>query len=222
MSKASVPERSAWPVFRGLRSIGPGDLGADLFAGLTLAAIAIPEQMATARLGGFAPQVGFFAFAAASLGFAVLGSNRQLSAGADSTITPIFAGGVALLAVAGSPQSLQLATLLALMIGAMLVVAGLLRLGWVADLLSAPVITGFLAGIGLHIVLSQAPAVLGLPQVGGDVYRRLGAIAANLAGVNLWSLAIGLGVFAGVFVLERIDKRLPGALIAMVAATLAT
>ena len=193
-----------------------------MFAGLTLAAIAIPEQMATARLGGFAPQTGFFAFAAASLGFAVFGSNRLLSAGADSTITPIFAGSLAVMAVAGSPQSALFAAVLALMVGVMLAVAGLLKLGWIADLLSTPVITGFLAGIGLHIVLSQAPAVLGLPEVAGDVYRRLWGLATDLSGVNLWSMAIGLGVFAGVFALERINRRLPGALIALVVATLAT
>ena len=69
-----------------------------LSPGLTLAAIAIPEQMATARLGGFAPQIGFFAFIAGSIGFAMLGGNRFLSCGADSTITPIFAGGLALVA----------------------------------------------------------------------------------------------------------------------------
>ncbi|MHC2576293.1 MFS superfamily sulfate permease-like transporter [Bradyrhizobium diazoefficiens] len=93
--------KHAWPLFRSLASYS---LPGDLMAGLTLAAIAIPEQMATARLGGFAPQIGFFAFMAGSLGFALLGGNRFLSCGADSTITPIFAGGLAALAAVGSPQ----------------------------------------------------------------------------------------------------------------------
>src|SRR5262249_27781826 len=88
---------AAWPVLRSLASYHASFLPSDLIAGLTLAAIAIPEQMATARLGGFAPEIGFFAFIAGSLGFALLGSNRFLSCGADSTITPIFAGGLALL-----------------------------------------------------------------------------------------------------------------------------
>src|SRR5512140_3758883 len=88
----------AWPAFSSLQSYRPHFLTRDLFAGLTLAAIAIPEQMATARLGGFAPQFGFFAFLAGSFAFAMFGSNRFLSCGADSTITPIFAGGLALMA----------------------------------------------------------------------------------------------------------------------------
>src|SRR6202161_4207377 len=86
---------TAWPVFRSLSVYRFSFLSRDLFAGLTLAAIVIPEQMATARLGGFAPQIGFFAFVAGSIAFAVFGGNRFLSSGADSTITPIFAGGVA-------------------------------------------------------------------------------------------------------------------------------
>src|SRR4051795_3318570 len=91
-----------WPVFRSLRAFRAAALPGDFIAGLTLAAIAIPEQMATARLGGFAPQIGFFAFIAGSVGFAMFGQNRCLSCGADSTITPIFAGGLALLAISGS------------------------------------------------------------------------------------------------------------------------
>src|SRR5215510_13046834 len=110
----------SWPVFSSLSSWRPAFLPADLIAGLTLAAIAIPEQMATARLGGFAPQIGFFAFMAGSLGFALLGGNRFLSCGADSTITPIFAGGLAALATAGTPEYQGLAIALALMVGAMM------------------------------------------------------------------------------------------------------
>src|ERR1700688_1018580 len=83
----------AWPVFRSLADYRLPYFRGDLFAGLTLAAIVIPEQMATARLGGFAPQIGFFAFLGGSLAFAVFGSNRYLSCGADSTITPICAVG---------------------------------------------------------------------------------------------------------------------------------
>jgi MFS superfamily sulfate permease-like transporter len=211
-----------WPVFQALGGATPASLGRDVLAGLTLAAIAVPEQMATARLGGFPPQLGFFAFAAATVGFALFGANRQLSAGGDSTITPIFAGSLALLAVAGSAQYAALAAVLALMVGVLLVTAGLFKLGWIADLLSGPVITGFLAGIAAHIVLSQAPSVLGLPEGSGDVFHSLAAIAARAGAINLPSVAIGLGVFAVIFITEKLEPRLPGALIALVGAAAAT
>jgi MFS superfamily sulfate permease-like transporter len=209
-----------WPVFRGLAGASLPALGHDLTAGLTLAAIAIPEQMATARLGGFAPEIGLVAFIAATVAFAAFGANRQLSAGADSTITPIFAGSLALLAAAGTARYAELAAALALMVGAILVVAGLLKLGWIADLLSKPVTTGFLAGISLLILLSQAPAILGLPEESGNVYRRLAMLVGSLGQASWITLAIGLSVFAVTWAAERIDARIPGALIALAGATL--
>src|SRR4051795_6980381 len=105
-----------WPVFRSLRGFRAATLPGDLVAGLTLAAIAIPEQMATARLGGFPPQIGFFAFFAGARGFGIVGGNRFLSCGADSTITPIFAGGLLLIAASGTPDYPALAAALALMV----------------------------------------------------------------------------------------------------------
>ena len=167
-----------------MRGLTAADLNRDLLAGLTLAAIAIPEQMATARLGGFAPQIGFFAFMAGTLGFAAFGSSRLLSVGADSTITPIFAGSLVLLAASGSPDYAGLAAALALLVGAIMIAGGFIRLGWIADLLSKPVITGFLAGISIHIILSQAPTVLGVPSNGGTVYERVAGLAAHLHETN--------------------------------------
>jgi SulP family sulfate permease len=212
---------ASWPIFRSLRGATAASLNRDLVAGLTLAAIAIPEQMATAKLGGFAPQIGFFAFMAGALAFAAFGSSRVLSVGADSTITPIFAGSMAALVTTGSDQYLALAGALALMVGAILIVAGLIRLGWIADLLSRPVITGFLAGISIHIVLSQAPTVLGVPGGGANTYQRVAALLAQLRDTNPFALMLGLGVLAITLGCERWNPRIPGALIGLVAATAA-
>src|SRR5580704_13894000 len=141
-------------LFSSLRGLRARDLSVDLAAGLTLAAIAIPEQMATARLGEFDAQVGLFAFLAGSLAFAAFGASRILSVGADSTITPIFAAILTQTVAAHSGNRIGDAGVLALLVGAVLIIGGTLRLGWIADLLSKPVITGFLAGIAIHIVLS--------------------------------------------------------------------
>jgi sulfate permease, SulP family len=221
-SQAVAPRSGkSWPVFRSLAAYRPGDIPGDLIAGLTLAAIAIPEQMATARLGGFSPQIGFYAFIAGSFGFALLGSNRFLSCGADSTITPIFAGGLTLLAASGSPDYLALAAALGLMVGLMLVAGGLFRLGGIANLLSTPVTVGFLAGISVHILVSQMPGVLGLPAPGGPMLRRIAELARHVGEANIFTVAIGLGVLAVVAVCEAVSARIPGALIVLLAATAA-
>jgi sulfate permease, SulP family len=211
----------AWPVFRSLNGYRLQFLARDLFAGLTLAAIAIPEQMATARLGGFTPQFGFFAFVAGSLAFAAFGSNRFLSSGADSTITPIFAGGLAALVSAGSPDYHTLAAALALMVGLFLVAAGIFRLGWIADLLSIPVTIGFLVGISAHILISQLPVILGLPSPQGPMLQRLATLAEHIGQANKFTLVIGLGVLAIIALSEQIDARIPGALIGLALASAA-
>src|SRR6516162_2452636 len=215
------PKGASWPLFRSLASYRPGYLPQDLIAGLTLAAIAIPEQMATARLGGFSPQIGFYAFIAGSFGFALLGGNRFLSCGADSTITPIFAGGLALMAASGSADHEALAAALALMVGAVMVAAGVFRLGGIANLLSTPVTVGFLAGISIHILVSQMPGVLGLPSPRGPTLQRIADLAAHVGDANIFTVCIGFGVLAVVAICEAVNARIPGALIGLVAATLA-
>jgi sulfate permease, SulP family len=216
-----APAAKPWPLLRSLQDYRPWFLSHDLVAGLTLAAIAIPEQLATARLGHFSPQIGFSAFLAGSLAFAIFGNNRFLSSGADSTITPIFAGSLALVVAAGSPDYAALATVLALMVGLVLVIGGIFRLGWIADLLSIPVTVGFLAGISVHILISQMPAILGLPSSDGPMLERLAELAEQLPQTNLFSLVIGFGVLALIAISERLDARIPGALIGLIGAAAA-
>jgi sulfate permease, SulP family len=217
---AAAKPNASWPIFSSLTAFSLNDLPGDLIAGITLAAIAIPEQMATARLGGFSPQIGFFAFIAGSLGFAMFGSNRFLSCGADSTITPIFAGGLTLMAASGSPDYQALAAALALLVGLVLVVGNLFRLGWIANLLSTPVMVGFLVGISVHILVSQMPGVLGLPSPSGPILQRIAALAQHLGEANIYTVGIGLGVLAVVAGSEAVSAKIPGALIGLVAATI--
>ena len=196
-----------------------GELPADLVAGLTLAAIAVPEQMATAHLGGLSPETGFLALIAGAIGFALFGASRVMSIGADSTIAPIFAGSLALLAAAGSHDYATSAAALAIGVGLALTLAGVFRLGFVADLLSIPVTTGFLAGIAAHIVVSQAPAIMGIPAPPGDMITKTIVLATGAGGSNLWTLAIGFGVLLAMLAGEAINPRLPAALSALAIAT---
>ena len=180
--------------------------------------------MATAHLGGFAPQVGLFAFVAATVGFIAFGANRVLSAGANSTIAPIFAG------EPGGARGGRLAALRRARRGAgadgrapWWRSPACVRLGWIADLLSRPVLTGFLAGIAVHIVLSQAPAALGLPDESGRRYQPARpsspARSAGSTGPRRPSRSASSRVTFGA---EKLSPRIPGALIGLAAATLAT
>ena len=209
-------------MLRGLAGYQRAFLLPDALAGLTLAAVAIPEQMATARLAGAPPQLGLFAFIAGALGFALMGSNRSVSVGADSTIAPIFAGTLAALAVSGSPQYLALAATLALMVGTMTVLAGLFRMGWVADLLSAPVTVGFLVGVAGHIIVSQLFGALGLEASGGGFSQHVADLVAGAGRATPYDLAIAGGVLALAVLGHRLSPRLPMALVAMVLAGAAT
>jgi MFS superfamily sulfate permease-like transporter len=211
-----------WPLFRSFAGWRIGDLGADAIAGLTLAAIAIPEQMATARLGGFSPELGFLALAAGAVGFAIFGDNRRMSVGADSTITPIFAGALAAVAAADPSRYASNAAALAIGVGVLLTLGGALRLGFIADLLSIPVTTGFLAGIAGHIVISQAPAAMGLANPAGSTLAKAAALAGEAGAANPWTLSLSLGVLAIMLVGERLSPRTPSALIGVGAATILT
>jgi MFS superfamily sulfate permease-like transporter len=213
----SAAKRGTW-LFYTLRDFKATWLAGDATAALILAAIAIPEQLATAKLAGMAPMTGLFAFAAGTVAFAAFGANRYLSVGADSTIAPIFASSLAVIAAANSVPYPTSAAILALLIGFALVAAGLLRAGWIADLLSVPVTTGFLAGISVHVIIGQLPALLGIDVPQGPLIGRVAEIVRQLPQAHLYPLAIGAGVVAISTLAERFSARIPGALIGLVVA----
>jgi MFS superfamily sulfate permease-like transporter len=207
--------------FASLRGYRMGWLSSDLVAGLMLAAIAIPGQLATARLAGMPPETGLYAFAAGSLAFAAFGANRFMSVQADSTIAPIFAGALASIAVTGTADYSAQVTLLALMVGIILLAVGLFRAGWLATLLSIPVTTGFLAGISVHIIIGELPTLLGISEEQGHIVLRLVHIVGRLGETNVYALAIGTGVLIATMGTARVSPRVPGALIGLVGAGLA-
>ena len=207
------------PVFASLHGYRRAWASADLVAGLTLLVIAVPEQLATSRLAGMPPITGFYAFVAGSVLFALLGSNPQMSVGGDSTIAPLFAAGVSALALTGSPHYVDLVAILAVMVGLMVMLVSILRLGWLAEFLSTPIVTGFLSGVAVIIIVHQLPDFLGLPPTGGSNAHRISYVFTHLDEVNGWTLAIGLGVLAVMLVCLRLDRHIPGALIGMVAST---
>ncbi len=207
------------PILTSLQGYQRAWVSADLVGGLTLLVIAVPEQLATSRLAGMPPITGFYAFVAGTVLFALLGSSPQLSVGADSTIAPLFAAGVAALALTGSPHYVDLVGILAVMVGLMVMLVAILRLGWIAEFLSTPIVTGFLSGVAVIIIAHQLPDFLGLPPTTGTNQHRVVYALTHLNEVNGWSLAIGLGVLALMIVSAQVDRRIPAALIGLVGST---
>jgi sulfate permease, SulP family len=199
-----------------LRGYRASWLGADALAGLTLVAVALPGQIATARLADLPAVAGLYAFVAGSLAYALLGTNRHLSVGADSTIAPVLATGVAAVAVAGSAGYSLAMAVTALMVGAALIAVGAFRLGWIADFLSTPVITGILAGIAVEIAVRQIPAILGVPGGATTTIGELRRVAGQVSHANGWSVGIAVVVLALIAVGQRIDHRLPGPLAGLI------
>ena len=206
------------PTLRGYRRAW---LGADALAALTLVAVALPSQMATARLAGLPAVVALYAFLSGSLLYAALGTKPHLSVGADSTIAPVLATAATAVAAAGSAGYAATMAFMALVVGALLIVVGLLRLGWISDFLSPPVVTGVLAGIAVEIVVRQLPVSLGVRGGGTTTLGRLGALSGQIGRTNGWCVGIALGVLALVIVAQRIDHRLPGALVGLVLSIIA-
>ena len=202
-------------LFPTLRGLGAAALPGEMLAALILLAIAVPEQLATARLMGMPPVTGLIAFGAGTLAFAAFGLNRAISVGADSTIAPIMAASIAVMALPGSPGYAALAGMLATLIGLILIAARTLRLGWIADLLSVPVTTGFLAGISVHVMAGALPDILGIAPTAPDLPGRLWQMAGALPRANGASTALGLMVAGVSLGGGLIGRRVPGPLIGL-------
>jgi MFS superfamily sulfate permease-like transporter len=192
------------------------NMGAQALAGIALLAIAIPEQLATSELAGVPAFAALVGFIGATLVFMVFGSNPIVSVGADSTIAPLFAVALLQAAAAGSAQYYSLVAVTAVVTGAVLTAVGLLKLGWLADFMSVPIVTGFLSGIGVIIVVHQLPHVLGVSAGGNSVAQRLAALSHQLGHVSAWSVVIALATLAIMVAGEMVNPRLPWALGAVV------
>jgi SulP family sulfate permease len=191
-----------------------------LLAGVTLLAIAIPEQLATSQLASVPAFTAMIAFIAASLVFFLVGSNPIMSVGADSTIAPLFAVALLRLAPGSSIRYMELVAATAVVAGLVILGIGLLKLGWIADFLSLPIVAGFLGGIGVIIIVHQLPRALGVSAGGEGAISRLDSLVHHLNGVSVWSVALAFGTLALMTVGERVNPKLPWALAGVLVATL--
>ena len=207
-----------WPVLQGRLPINRAQIPAELIAGLTLAALAIPEVMGYTKIAGTPVVTGLYTILIPMALFALLGSSRHLVVGADSAVAAILAGGLAGMATTGSAEYVALTSMLALMAAVFLIVARIIRLGFLADFLSRTVLVGFLTGVGIQVALSQLPDLLGLPEGGHGTIGKLMHAAGSLGQISLPTLVVAAVVLAIIVGSKRISKKIPGPLIAVIGA----
>ena len=210
------------PLLQGILPLDRAALSSDGIAGLTLAALAIPEVMGYARIAGMPVVAGLYTLLLPLAIFALLGSSKHLVVGADSATAAVMAAGLAALAVAGSREYVALAGVLALLTGAALLIARLVRIGFLADFLSRTVLVGFLTGVGVAVAAGQVPGMLGVPDGPRGLVAHLGAIFAQLPHLNLWTLGVSVATLAIILGAGQIGPRVPGALVAVAGAIIAS
>ena len=211
--------RSAIPGLRVARAYDRSWLPADSLAGLTVWALLVPQALAYAQLGGFDPVVGLYASIGALLGYALMGGVREMSVGPEATIALLTASVIAPLAEGDPSRYLALGAGVALMAGILLVLAGFARLGFVTRYLSRPLLTGYVAGSAIVMIVSQLDSMLGIKLVAtDDTLAELAETIRRIPEGDPLTLLVGLGVMAIVLVVKRLDSRLPAYLIAVLVA----
>jgi high affinity sulfate transporter 1 len=191
-------------------------LQGDVMAGLTVWAMLIPQALAYASIAGVSPVVGLYATPAALLLYAAFGSSRHLVVGPMSATAALSAAAVAELATQGSGEFAALTATLAITAGIIGVVAGLARLGFVANFISEPVLKGFIIGLALMIMVGQVPKLFGVPKGEGNFFERLWHLLGNLDQTSGLTLLVGLGSLALILGLRRVAPMVPGSLVAVV------
>ena len=203
---------SCLPPARWLQEYRANWLPGDIVAGVTLAAYAIPVSLAYAGLAGLPPQVGVYGYVLGGLGYALLGSSRQLAIGPTSAISLMIAGTVGEMAGGDMQRYAQIASLAGFTVAALCLVAWLLRLSALVKLISDSVLVGFKAGAGLTIAMTQLPSLLGLAGGGHNFFERALLLIGQLGQTRFLVLAVGLAALVLLVVGERL---LPGRSVAL-------
>src|SRR5215831_12115603 len=211
---ANRPRQGSFPVLDWIFDYQKEWLPCDLIAGLITAAVVIPKAMAYATIAGLPVQVGLYTVLVPMAIYALFGTSRPLSVSTTTTIAILVAAEFSQVATAGDPASLTkaLATL-TLLVGAILLLASLLRLGFIANFISEPVLIGFKAGIALVIVLDQIPKLLGVHFPKGSFLQNLLATLQAIPHASLATLAIGVVMIVLLVGIARFFPRVPAPLI---------
>jgi sulfate permease, SulP family len=203
------------PVLRGVLPVERSRVWPDVLAGVTLAALGVPEVLGYAKIAGMPLVTGLYTMLLPMALFAVLCSSRHLVVAADSATAAILAAALAPMAAAGSERYVRLAGLAALLAGAMLLLARVVRLSFLANFLSRTVLVGFLTGVGIQVAAGQLPDMLGVTVTGTGTVAKLAATVRAVPHAHWADVAVSAGVIALVLVLRAVTRRVPGPLIAV-------
>ncbi len=209
---------SVFPILSWARTYDRRWLRPDLVAGVTVAAFAIPEDMAYASLAGLQPQHALYANLVALLVYAAMGTSRQLSYSVTSALSIMVAGTLGTMAFSSPDQYAAAAAMVAILSGIMALLAGLFRIGFIVNFVSESVLTGFSAGAALYIAASQVSKLFGISGVQGNFFERIWNVLRNIGDTNGWTLAVGAMSMAALLALERAFPRLPTSLIVTIIA----
>src|SRR3954470_15436709 len=211
MTNAKDHQQSRWlwwfPPAQWLAEYRSVWLRQDVIAGVTLAAYAIPVSLAYAALAGLPPQIGVYGYMLGGIGYALLGSSRQLAVGPTSAISLMIAGTVGALAAGDAVRYAQIASVAAFAVAALCLVAWIFRLSMLVRLISDSILVGFKAGAGLTIIMTQLRSLFGVAGGGHNFCERVVNLAGQLGGIQWIVLAIGLVAILLLLVGERL---LPG------------
>lgn len=218
---ATADWRQRWrrvPAVTWLPQYRRGWLRDDLGAGSVVAALAVPQALGYASIAGAPVEVGLYAVPVALLAYAVFGSSRQLVVGPVSTVSVLSGSFLATFGVAGTAQAASYTAALALGSGLVLIAAGFLGIGWVAEFLSKPIVTGFVLGLTILVILNEVPHLLGVPTPQGQVVERVGALGASLTkgDADLAAVIVSAVSLLVLFGGQRLAAKVPWGLLVLI------
>jgi len=193
-------------------------LGPDLLAGLVVAALAMPQSLGYAAIAGVPVLVGLYSIPLALIAYALFGSSPRLVVGPVSTVSVLSGSLVADLSGGDPDRAVAMTSALALSAGVGLIIGGLLKLGWAAEFMSRPIVTGFVFGLVLLIILGEIPSLLGMPPEQGDVIARAWSIFTSLGEITPLTALVGLGALTVLFVGAKLAPRVPWGLVVLIVA----
>ena len=202
----AIPVAGEMPGYR------PGTARSDLIAGVTVSALALPAAMAYAEVAGLSPVHGLYALLLPALAYALFGSSRQLIIGPEGSISALVAAAVLPLAAVGSDAAAETAAMLALLVGACFLVARLLRMGWIADYFSRPVLIGYIHGVAVVLIIGQLGKVLGLSVEARNPLAQLAEVVREVGDAQALTIAVGAVALASLLAMRRFVPLLPAAL----------